>query len=38
MSANGKTAKIIIPSEIQGLAGLTSSIKEVWNTNTPNNS
>ncbi len=29
-AADGQATKIIIPSEIQGLAGLASSIKEVW--------
>lgn len=29
-AADGKATKIIIPSEIQGLAGLATSIKEVW--------
>ncbi len=28
--ADGKSTKIIIPSEIQGLAGLATSLKEVW--------
>ncbi len=28
--ADGKATKIIIPSEIQGLAGLATSVKEVW--------
>ena len=28
-AADGKATKIIVPSEIQGLAGLVSSIKEV---------
>jgi regulator of protease activity HflC (stomatin/prohibitin superfamily) len=28
-AANGKATKIIIPSEIQGLAGLATSLKEV---------
>lgn len=30
-AADGKATKIIIPSEIQGLAGLAASVKEVWN-------
>lgn len=30
-AANGKATKIIIPSEIQGLAGLATSLKEVLN-------
>ncbi len=34
-AADGKATKIIIPSEIQGLAGLASSVKEVWQTETP---
>lgn len=29
-AADGKATKIIIPSEIQGLAGLATGIKEVW--------
>ena len=29
-AADGKATKIIIPSEIQGLAGLATSVKEVW--------
>ena len=29
-AADGQATKIIIPSEIQGLAGLASSMKEVW--------
>lgn len=29
--ADGKATKIIIPSELQSLAGLTASLKEVWN-------
>ncbi len=29
-AADGKSTKIIIPSEIQGLAGLAASVKEVW--------
>ena len=29
-AANGKATKIIIPSEIQGLAGLSASVKEVF--------
>lgn len=33
-AANGKATKIIIPSEIQGLAGLATSIKEVLGTPT----
>ncbi|MEA4920725.1 MAG: SPFH domain-containing protein [Clostridiaceae bacterium] len=34
-AANGTATKIIIPSEIQGLAGLAVSAKEVFNTPTP---
>jgi regulator of protease activity HflC (stomatin/prohibitin superfamily) len=33
--ANGRATKIIIPSEIQNLAGLISSIKEVADTENP---
>ena len=33
--ANGKATKIIIPSEIQALAGLAASAKEVFDTPTP---
>lgn len=29
--ADGKATKIIIPSEIQSMAGLTTSLKELWN-------
>ena len=29
-AADGKATKIIIPSEIQGLAGLATSVREVW--------
>ena len=29
-AADGKSTKIIIPSEIQGLAGLAASVREVW--------
>ena len=29
-AADGQSTKIIIPSEIQGLAGLAASLKEVW--------
>ncbi len=35
-AANGKATKIIIPSEIQNLAGLVTSVKEVANTKTEN--
>ena len=31
-AADGKATKIIIPSEIQGLAGLVGSLKEVTDT------
>ncbi len=34
-AADGKATKIIIPSEIQGLAGLTASMQEIWQTQTP---
>ena len=34
-AANGKATKIIIPSEIQGLAGLASSAKELFTAETP---
>ncbi|MBQ1271093.1 MAG: SPFH/Band 7/PHB domain protein [Clostridia bacterium] len=34
-AANGKATKIIIPSELQGLAGLAASAKEVFDTETP---
>lgn len=34
-AADGKATKIIIPSEIQGLAGLATSLKEVWNSDAP---
>lgn len=29
-AADGKATKIIIPSELQGIAGLATSVKEVW--------
>ena len=35
-AADGKATKIIIPSEIQNLAGLVTSVKEVADTKTPN--
>lgn len=35
-AADGKATKIIIPSEIQGLAGLATGIKEVVGSSTPN--
>ena len=34
-AADGKATKIIIPSDIQGLAGLATSLEEVWHTETP---
>lgn len=34
-AADGKATKIIIPSEIQGIAGLATSLKEVWNNDMP---
>lgn len=34
-AADGKATKIIIPSEIQGLAGLATSLKEVLDTDKP---
>ncbi|MGN1015357.1 MAG: SPFH domain-containing protein, partial [Butyricicoccus sp.] len=34
-AADGKATKIIIPSEIQGLAGLATSIKDIMVTDTP---
>ncbi|MBQ5311672.1 MAG: paraslipin, partial [Oscillospiraceae bacterium] len=34
-AADGKATKIIIPSEIQGLAGMASSLKEIISTDTP---
>lgn len=36
-AADGKATKIIIPSEIQGLAGLATSVKDIWTTQTPEN-
>ena len=33
-AADGKATKIIIPSEIQGLAGLATSIKEIASSDT----
>ena len=35
-AADGKATKIIIPSEIQGLAGLCASAKSVFDTVEPN--
>ena len=37
-AADGKATKIIIPSEIQGLAGLATSLKEIFATETPETS
>ena len=34
-AANGKATKIIIPSELQGLAGLAASAKSVFDTEDP---
>jgi regulator of protease activity HflC (stomatin/prohibitin superfamily) len=34
-AADGKATKIIIPSDIQGLAGTVTSIKELWNSDAP---
>lgn len=34
-AADGKATKIIIPSEIQGIAGLATSLKEIWNNDVP---
>ncbi len=34
--ADGRATKIIIPSEIQGLAGLAASAKSVFDTVEPN--
>ena len=34
-AADGKATKIIIPSEIQGMPGLATSLKEVWQSDTP---
>ena len=36
-AADGKATKIIIPSEIQSLAGLATSVKEVWQSDSPSN-
>ncbi len=35
-AADGKATKIIIPSEVQGLAGLATSLKEVWQSDASN--
>ena len=34
-AADGQATKIIIPSEIQGMAGLATSLQEVWQTPSP---
>ena len=34
-AADGKATKIIIPSNIQGMAGLATSLKEFFTTDTP---
>ena len=34
-AADGQATKIVVPSEIQGLAGLATSLEEVWHTETP---
>ena len=34
-AADGKATKIIIPSEIQGMAGFATSLQEVWQTPSP---
>ena len=34
-AANGKATKIIIPSEIQGLAGLAAGAKTIFDTEDP---
>jgi regulator of protease activity HflC (stomatin/prohibitin superfamily) len=34
-AADGKATKIIIPSDIQGLAGTVTAIKELWNSDAP---
>jgi len=36
-AADGKATKIIVPSEIQGLAGLATSLKELMKDDTPGN-
>ena len=36
-AADGKATKIIIPSEIQGLAGLAAGVKGVWDAVEPKN-
>ncbi|MCD8356649.1 MAG: SPFH/Band 7/PHB domain protein [Clostridia bacterium] len=34
-AADGKATKIIIPSEIQSMAGIVTSMKEIWQADTP---
>ena len=34
-AADGKATKIIVPSNIQALAGLATSVKEMFDTTTP---
>lgn len=34
-AANGKATKIIIPSDIQNMAGYVSSLKAIWDSDTP---
>ena len=34
-AADGRATKIIVPSNIQSLAGLAASVKEVFDTETP---
>lgn len=34
-AADGKATKIIIPSDIQGLAGNVTAIKELWKDDVP---
>ena len=33
--AEGKATKIVVPSDLQGLAGLATSLKEIVNVDTP---
>ena len=35
--AEGKATKIVVPSDLQGLAGLATSLKEIVNVDTPEN-
>ena len=35
--AEGKATKIVVPSDLQGLAGLATSLKEIINVDTPEN-